>query len=304
MKLILGKKIGMTQLWKEEEVVPVTKVQAGPCVVTQVKNEENDGYRSVQVGFATKKKKNINKPQAMHLNKLKQMHNGLKDNFRYLREFRFDNRVDKKEEKDPELEVGNVITADTFSTGDKVDVTGRSKGRGFQGVVRRYNFGGSIKTHGTKHEERRPGSAGAMGAGRIFKGKKMPGQMGARTVTTKNLEIIEVDIENNMVYIKGSIAGSPNDLLLIQGEGELSKKTPEEVPSILEEGGQEAQETPVKEQEQGEGQEQAEEASEGTQEQGEEQETSQEEEQKEDTGKNEEDQENKEETTEEENSNS
>lgn len=264
MKLILGKKIGMTQLWKEEEVVPVTKVQAGPCVVTQVKNEEKDGYRGVQVAFSGKKKKNMNKPQLMHLQKLKQVNQGLKDNFRYLREFRFDNRNDEG----PEVETGDIITADTFSAGDRVDVTGRSKGRGFQGVVKRYNFGGSIKTHGTKHEERRPGSAGAMGVGRIFKGKKMPGQMGGRTVTTRNLEIVEVDTENNMVYIKGSIAGSPNDLLLIQGDGELSKKSPEEVPSVLEEGSGKEQEgtqgTQSEEQTQQEEQEQTEEITEET----------------------------------------
>lgn len=274
MKLILGKKIGMTQLWKEEEVVPVTKVQAGPCVVTQVKNEDRDGYRGAQVAFATKKKKNINKPQLMHLNKLKEVHQGLKDNFRYLREFRFN----KGEEKDPELEVGDVITADTFSAGDKIDVTGRSKGRGFQGVVKRYDFGGSIKTHGTKHEERRPGSAGAMGVGRIFKGKKMPGQMGGRTVTTRNLEIVEVDTENNIVYIKGSIAGSPNDLLLLQGDGELSKKTPEEVPSVLEKEVQK-EETQNSDQSQQEEQTEQTEDTKDTSEQQEEQGSSQEEQQ-------------------------
>lgn len=228
----------MTQIWQGEEVVAVTKVQAGPCVVTQVKNEERDGYRGVQLGFEKRKEKNIKKPQKGHLAGLKKISDRIENNFRYLREI----RPEKKGEEAPALEAGDVITANTFNEGDKIDVTGRSRGKGFQGVVKRHGFAGAIKTHGTKDQERMPGSAGAMGAARVFKGKKMPGRMGGDTVTTKNLEIVEVDAANNVIYIKGSIAGSPEDLLILQGKGELSKVSPEEVFSAPEkEAEQEAQ---------------------------------------------------------------
>jgi large subunit ribosomal protein L3 len=232
MKFILGKKLGMTQLWRGEEVVAVTKVQAGPCVVTQAKEQEKDGYAAVQLGFEQKKSKNIKKPQKGHLNKLKNAGRALKTDFRYLKEF----RLNSGEKENGELAVGDIIIADTFESGDKVSITGRSKGRGFQGVVKKYNFSGAMKTHGIKDQERMPGSAGAMGVGKIFKGKKMPGRMGGKTVTTSNLEVVDIDTENNIIYIKGAVAGSRNDLILLQGKGELNKKTPEEVPSVLEEG--------------------------------------------------------------------
>ncbi len=219
----------MTQLWQGEEVVAVTKVQAGPCVVTQVKEKGKDGYDSLQLGFGQRKDKNIKKPQKGHLNKLKKAEKSLKTDFRYLREF----RLDKSKEEKGEFSIGDVITADTFESGDNVNITGRSKGRGFQGVVRKYKFAGAIKTHGTKDQVRMPGSAGAMGAGKVFKGKKMPGRMGGETVTTTNLKVIDVDTENNIIYIKGSIAGSRDDLILLQGKGELKKKTPKDVLSVL-----------------------------------------------------------------------
>jgi large subunit ribosomal protein L3 len=231
MKFILGKKLEMTQLWQKEEVVAVTKVQAGPCVVTQVKEKEKDGYSSVQLGFDQKKDKNIKKPQKGHFKKLKKAEQSLRTDFRYLREF----RLDKSKEENAELIAGDVITADTFESGDKVDITGCSKGKGFQGVVKRYKFAGAIKTHGTKDQERMPGSAGAMGAGKVFKGKKMPGRMGGKTVTTTNLEVVDTDAENNIIYIKGAITGSKNGLVLLQGKGELKKKAPKDVSFVLEE---------------------------------------------------------------------
>lgn len=207
MKFILGKKIGMTQVWKGEEVVAVTKVKAGPCVITQVKTGEKDSYEGVQLGFETKREKLVKKPQKGHFKKLG-------SNFRHLREF----RLEKLEEN---LSSGKTIKADTFEVGDKVDVTGVSKGRGFQGVVKRHNFAGAIKTHGTKDQHRMPGSAGAMGVGRIFKGKRSPGRMGGDRVTMKNLEIIEVNPEEDVLLIKGAITGANGGLILLKGEGEL-----------------------------------------------------------------------------------
>src|SRR6056297_720217 len=215
MKFILGKKVGMTQIWQGEEVVPVTKIQAGPCLVTQIKTQDKDGYDAVQLGFGQKKDKNIKKPQKGHLNKF-----SVKP--RYLREFRI------SEQEAAGLETGAKIEAGTFEAGDKVDVAGVSKGRGFQGVVKRYRFAGAIRTHGTKDQERMPGSAGAMGVGRIFPGQRMPGRMGGDRVTVKNLEIVEVDAENNILLVKGSVAGPNQGLVFLKGEGELKVSAVEE----------------------------------------------------------------------------
>ena len=206
----------MTQLWRGETVAGVTAVQAGPCYITQVKAKEKDGYEAVQLGFGGKKEKNTKKPQLGHLQKVKAK--GIADNFAFLREF----RVDAKSG----LEIGDKIDVGTFAVGDKVAATGISKGRGFQGVVKRHGFQGGRKSHGNKDQLRMPGSTGATGAGHVFKGTKKPGRMGTETVTTKNLEIIEVDKEKNILYIKGGIAGARNSLVLIQGAGEMTVSKP------------------------------------------------------------------------------
>lgn len=223
MKFIIGKKIEMTQVWKEDKVVAVTKVSAGPCAVTQVKNNETDGYSAVQLGFGERKEKNINKPQKGHLKNL--------SNFRYLREFRVENSGLKR---------GDQIDLNTFVNGDKVAVSSVSKGKGFQGVVKRYGFRGTKKTHGNKDQLRMPGSIGATGPAHVFKGTRMGGRMGGDQVTIKNQEIIEVDIENNLILIKGVVPGARNSLVLISAEGDLkivekveSKK--KEVENIKEE---------------------------------------------------------------------
>lgn len=215
MKFIIGKKLEMTQVWQGEKVVAVTRIQAGPCPIVQVKGLDKDGYSSVQLGFGEKKEKNIRKPQKGHLKKLKTENEKLKVNLRYLKEFR-NNNID--------LKVGDVIDVDTFAPGDTIDVIGVSKGRGFQGVVKRYHFHGHNKTHGTKDQVRMPGSIGATGPAHVFKGTRMPGRMGGERTTIKNLEIIEVDKDNNILLVKGAVPGARNGLVLIQGEGELKLK--------------------------------------------------------------------------------
>lgn len=205
MKFILGKKLAMTQIWQGEEAMAVTKVQAGPCVVVQTKNNDKDKYQAVQIGYGERKEKNIKKPQIGHMKNL--------GNFKYLKEFRVESEG---------LKPGNVIGVSTFAKGDEVKVTGISKGRGFQGVVRRYGFAGSKKTHGNKDQLRMPGSIGATGPAHVFKGQKMPGRMGGNQATIKNLKIMEVDIKNNILLIKGAIPGARNGLLLISGKGDLA----------------------------------------------------------------------------------
>jgi len=213
MKFILGKKLDMTQVWQGDEVVAVTRVQAGPCIVTQVKNEDKDGYRAVQLGYGVKKKKNIKKPQQGHLKKLD-------INPRYLKEFRIS-------DSEKGIKAGDVIGVSTFEPRDKVKVTGISKGKGFQGVVKRHGFHGQDKSHGNKDQLRMPGSIGATGPAHVFKGKKMPGRMGGDRVTEANLKIIEVDKENNILLIKGAVAGARNGLVLISGSGELKVASPQ-----------------------------------------------------------------------------
>jgi large subunit ribosomal protein L3 len=222
MKFILGRKIEMTQVWRGDDVVPVTRVAAGPCTVVQIKDTKKDGYEAVQIGYGEKKPKNISKPQIGHMKNL--------GNFRYLKEFRLE-----KEDKDaaPALVKGAVIAANTFSPGDTVEVTGVSKGKGFQGVVKRHGFSGSKKTHGNKDQLRMGGSIGSTGPAHVFKGTRMGGRMGGDQVTTKNLEIIEVDLENNILLIKGSVPGARNSLVLISGKGEL--KIGSDKPEIKEE---------------------------------------------------------------------
>lgn len=211
MKFIIGKKLGMTQIWQGEEVAAVTKVQAGPCLVVQVKTKNKDGYEAVQLGYGEKKEKKVSRPQRGHLAGL--------GNLKYLREFRTEAT---------NLQRGNKIDVSTFIAGDIVDVTGISKGKGFQGVVKRYGFHGHNTTHGTKDSVRMPGSIGSTGPAHVFKGMRMGGHMGDEQVTTKNLEIVQVDEQKNLLYIKGSVPGANNGLVLIKGKGELKIENPAE----------------------------------------------------------------------------
>ncbi len=199
MKGILGTKVGMTQIWKNDKVVPVTVVLAGPCPVVQRKTPDTDGYSAVQLGFGETRKKTLNKPLLGHLEKAKA------SPVRYLREFR-DYSVD-----------GDTVTAEIFAEGEKVDVTGMTKGRGFTGVMKRWNFQGGPASHGAKKWHRRGGSIGARKTpGRVIKGKKMPGHYGTERVTTQNLEVIEVRAGENILLIKGAIPGSNGALIVIK----------------------------------------------------------------------------------------
>lgn len=196
----------MTQIWSKDEVLAVTPVLAGPCVVTQVKTKAQDGYDSLQLAFGQRKVKNINKPQLGHFKKT-----GATP--AHLREFRIDNAANFK--------IGDIINVETFSVGDKIDVTGTSKGRGFQGVVKRHHFSGHKKTHGNKDQERMSGSIGPKGPAHVFKGMRMGGRMGGEKVTTTNLQVAGIDAAQNILFIKGAIPGAINGLVLIKGEGDL-----------------------------------------------------------------------------------
>jgi len=203
MPFILAQKIGMTQIFKENgDVVPVTLLAAGPCVVVQIKNKEKDGYTALQVGFGAKKLKNIKKPQLGHFKKL--------GNFRYLREFRV------SEEEIEKFKVGDIIDIGQFQEGEKIKISGFNKGKGFQGVVKRYGFRGGPHTHGQKNRERAPGSIGATHPQHVIKGKRMPGRMGTDRKTIRNIEIIKIDKENNLLAIKGSVPGRRGALVEIR----------------------------------------------------------------------------------------
>jgi large subunit ribosomal protein L3 len=218
MKFIIGKKLDMTQVWQGEKVIAVTRVQAGPCPVVQVKTAKSkDGYAAVQLGFGARKEKNIKKPQAGHLKKSGINSKDGKTNLKYLREFR-------DEVKD--LKIGDVVDVSTFAVGDTVKVTGTSKGKGFQGGVRRHGWHGHNETHGTKDQVRTSGSIGAGGIQHVLKGMRMPGRMGNEQVTTANLKIVQVDQENNILYVSGAVPGARNGLVLISGDGELKKAQP------------------------------------------------------------------------------
>ncbi len=222
MKFILGLKFGMSQIIDEKgNVIPVTLIEAGPCVVTQIKTKEKDGYSAIQIGFGQAKK--VNKAIAGHLKKL--------GKFRFLREFRnkgseINNKELKKEDKVAEtspylpfhsnLQVGSVIDVSIFQEGDKVKISGLSKGKGFAGVVKRWHFKGRPATHGTKHELRTPGSVGTSFPERVIKGKKMPGRMGYKRVTVKNLKVVKVDPKNNLLAVKGAVPGRKGTLLEIR----------------------------------------------------------------------------------------
>lgn len=199
MKFILGTKQYMTQVFDEKGMAyPATVLSVGPVTVTQVKNLEKDGYRAIQVGYGKRNEKNINKAQKGHFRDL-----GL---FRYLKEFRADDKYSR----------GDVIDVSKFEVGDIVEVSSTSKGKGFQGVVKRHGFSGGPRTHGNKHHERTPGSIGAQGPQRVFKGKKMAGRMGADRVTVKNLKILQIDKENNQLVLKGAVPGHRGTLVEIK----------------------------------------------------------------------------------------
>ena len=202
-KGLIGKKIGMTQIFNEEgKVIPVTVIEAGPCVVSQVKTEETDGYNSIQLGFGAIKESKVNKPERRHFTKANIAP------ARYLREFRVDSIEDVK--------VGDELKADIFMAGDKIDIQGTSKGKGFQGVIKRHGQHRGPMGHGSMYH-RRPGSMGSTSTpGRVFKGKKLPGHMGAETVTIQNLEVIKVDLDKNIILVKGSVPGAKGSILKIK----------------------------------------------------------------------------------------
>lgn len=201
-KAIMGVKIGMTQIFDEAgKAIPVTVVEAGPCTVLQKKIEETDGYNAIQVGFYNLKEKQANKPAKGHFKKA-----GVKP-LRYIREFRLAN-IDN-------YEVGQAINVDVFAPGDVIDVVGTSKGKGFAGAVKRHNFARGSMGHGSKYH-RRPGSLGAMGPARVFKGRKMPGRLGGDRVTVQALKVVKVYPDRNLILIKGSIPGPKKSLVTIK----------------------------------------------------------------------------------------
>ncbi|NLG71137.1 MAG: 50S ribosomal protein L3 [Chloroflexi bacterium] len=203
LKGLIGKKIGMTQIFDEAgSAIPVTLIEAGPCYVTQVRLPERDGYSAVQLGFEEVKPKRLTGGQLGHLKR-----NNLPP-LRYLREFR---------EKNPEVQEGDKITVGVFAVGDFVDVVGTSKGKGFQGGMKRYGFGGGPKTHGQSDRQRSPGSRGSgTTPGRVYKGARGPGHMGNERVTTQNLKVALVDEERNLIGVRGSVPGPKGGLILIK----------------------------------------------------------------------------------------
>ena len=203
MKAILGEKIGMTQIFTEDgRVVPVTGVKAGPCVIVQKKTVETDGYNAVQLGFGTIKEKNVNKPKKGHFAKVKAAP------VRYLREFRTDEAA--------ELEAGAEVKVDVFEAGEKVDVSGISKGKGFLGVIARWGQHRGPMSHGSRYH-RRPGSMGACASpAKVMKGKRLPGRGGFDKVTVQNLEVVKVDTDKNLLLIKGAVPGAKGGLVTIK----------------------------------------------------------------------------------------
>ena len=202
-KAIIGKKIGMTQIFDETgKVIPVTVIEAGPCVVAQVKTVETDGYDAIQLGFGDVKENKVNKPVKGHFAK------GSVTPKKHLREFRVDSIESYK--------VGDEVKADTFVAGDKIDVQGTSKGKGFQGVIKRHGQSRGPMGHGSMYH-RRPGSMGPTSTpGRVFKGKKLPGHMGRVTVTIQNLDVVKVDMDKNVILVKGSVPGAKGAILKLK----------------------------------------------------------------------------------------
>jgi len=203
-KGILGKKLGMTSIFDEKgQVIPCTVIEAGPCFVTQIKTKENDGYEAIQLAFDEKREQSVNKPERGHYGK-----SGVKPK-KFVREFKgFDLS---------QFKVGDELKVDSlFTSGDSVSVTGTSKGRGFQGVVKRHHFGGGFRTHGQSDRERAPGSVGSSSyPSRVFKGMLMAGRMGGEKVTMKNLQVVKVIPESNLILIRGSVAGHNNSYVEI-----------------------------------------------------------------------------------------
>jgi large subunit ribosomal protein L3 len=218
-KAILAKKVGMTQIFNEDGLLtPVTVLQAGPCVVTQIKTLENDGYDAVQVGFVDKKDRvvstdgsgrkdvtrryGVTKAEKGHFDKA-----GVSGK-RFVREFKFENAG--------EYELAQEIKADIFEVGDKIDASAVSKGKGFQGAIKRHNFHRGPMSHGSKHHRHQGSSGPAASPGKVFKGKKMPGQMGNKRITVQNLEVVRVDAENNLLLVKGAVPGPRKSLVTIK----------------------------------------------------------------------------------------
>ena len=202
-KAILATKVGMTQIFNEDgQLIPVTVLQAGPCVVTQVKTEENDGYAAVQVGFGDIRESLVNKPEKGHFDKA-----GVAVK-RFVKEFRFDNAA--------EYAVGQEIKADIFADGDHIDVTAVSKGKGFQGAIKRHGQSRGPMAHGSKYHRHAGSNGSATTPGRVFKGKHMPGHMGAVRVTVQNLEVVSVDAEKNLILVKGAVPGPKKSLVMLK----------------------------------------------------------------------------------------
>ncbi len=221
MKVLLGKKLGMTQVFAHDTVVPVTVIEAGPCFVTQVKTEENDGYTAVQIGYGQVKDKKVTKPLKKHFDKAK-----VKP-ARYLAEYRIEKQEDQQE-------AGTKLTCSIFETGELANISSVSKGKGFQGVIKRWGFSGGPGGHGS-HFHRTAGSIGmAATPSRVQKGMKMAGRMGGEQVTTKNLEIVKVDESQNLILVKGAVAGGKGALLMIKTIGK-NAKNPIKLAEIAEE---------------------------------------------------------------------
>jgi large subunit ribosomal protein L3 len=204
LKGLIGKKVGMTQIFDDAgSAIPVTLIEAGPCYVTQLRSSESDGYTAIQLGFDEVKPKRLSGGRLGHLKR-----NNLPP-LRFLREFR---------EKDPELKEGDKVTVDVFAVGEIVDVIGTSKGKGFQGGVKRYHFHGGPKTHGQSDRNRAPGSRGSgTTPGRVYKGARGPGHMGDDRVTVQNLKVVLVDAERNLLGVRGAVPGARGGLVLIKG---------------------------------------------------------------------------------------
>ena len=209
-KGLIGKKVGMTQIFDEKGmIIPVTVIEAGPCVVSQVKTVETDGYNAVQLGFGEVKSHKVNKPKAGHFAKANV------EAKKHLREFRLEDVSNVK--------VGDEVKADTFEQGEKIDVQGISKGKGFQGVIKRHGQHRGPMGHGSMYH-RRPGSMGSTSTpGRVFKGKKLPGHMGKVTVTIQNLDVVRVDMDKNVILVKGSVPGPKGAILKVKSAVKASK---------------------------------------------------------------------------------
>lgn len=202
-KAIIAKKIGMTQIFAENGIlIPVTVLEAGPCVVTQIKTIENDGYQAVQVGFGNVKESKVNNPLKGHFTKANVTPTKL------LKEFKFENSS--------EYSIGDEIKADIFAEGDKIDVSGISKGKGFQGAIKRHNQHRGPMSHGSKYHRGVGSLSSATTPGKVKKGKKMPGHMGAEKVTIQNLEVVKIDLDKNLLLVKGAVPGNKGSILVIK----------------------------------------------------------------------------------------